>query len=154
MERCLSMRGRSAQVLIFIVVALLARTSSAEQAVVLVTSTDSAIVELTTLDIRKAYLGVAVSIDGKSINALRLRGDKRLNQIFLQSVLAMSEKSYERRLLSMALKFGRVRPTEASNVAELVESISTTPTSIGYMWKSDADLDARVKIIRVLWQGS
>lgn len=147
------MRRRSAQILVFIAIATMARPSSAEQAVVLVTSTDSPIVELTALDIRKVYFGITVSIDGKRINAFRLRGDQRLNQIFLQSVIAMSEKSYERRLLSMVLKYGRPRPTEASDVAELVESISTNSQSVGYMWKSDADADARVRIIKVLWQG-
>lgn len=154
MERCLSMRQFSAKLLVFIALALMGGASSAEQTVVLVTSKDSPIEALTALEIRKAYFGISVTIGGRSINAIRLRGDKRLNQIFLQSVIAMSDKSYERRLLSMALKYGRPRPREASNVAELVASISTNSPSIGYMWKSDADQDARVKIIRVLWQES
>ena len=146
MKRC------SVQLLTLIAMAMMAQTSWAETVVVLVTDKDSRIGELKTLDIRKAYLGIAVTIDGRIIRPLRLKNDERLNQIFLQSVIAMSRRSYERRLLSLALKYGNPRPTEVDNREELLKSIVEYSPSIGYMWKSDAESDARVKIIKVLWQ--
>jgi hypothetical protein len=131
---------------------MIAQISWAERAVVLVVDRDSPIEQLSTLDIRKAYLGIIIDVDGRNIRPLRSRDDEELNQIFLQAVIAMTSRTYERRLLSSALKYGRPRPREARNRNELIELIANSPISIAYMWKSDAESDSRVKIVRVLWQ--
>jgi len=146
------MRGRVSQSLILIALTFVAQSSWADAAVVLVTYKDSPIREISSLDIRKVYLGIAVTVDGNTIRALRRRDDERLNQIFLQSVVAMSKRSYERRLLSLALKFGTPRPEEVDDSDELLDSLVRIPSSIAYMWKSDAEADSRIRIIGVLWQ--
>ena len=152
MERCVSVKRRFARFPILITVALMAQTAWGEQAVVLVTGKDSPIDEISMLDIRKAYLGIGVTIDGKRVEALRRRDDERLNQIFLQSVIAMSLKSYETRLLSLAMKYGAPRPREVSSRDELLKSIAEKPLRIGYTWKNDVESDTRIKIIKVLWR--
>jgi hypothetical protein len=128
------------------------RVAWAEDEVVLVVAKDSPIAELSALDIRKTYLGVNVAVDGKSIKGYRLSNDQQLNQIFMQSVIAMSERSYERRLLSLTVKYGRPRPTEVDGPTELVDAIEDDLFGIGYMWKSDAEKAGQVRIVRVLWQ--
>ena len=152
MERRVSVRVRVAQFLIISALALTAATSRADDAVVLVTDKNSTIESISSLDIRKIYLGISVTNDGKVIRALRRRDDERLNQIFLQSVIAMSQRSYERRLLSLVLKFGTPRPVEVDDRDELLELLARHSSSIAYMWKSEAESDSSVKIIRVLWQ--
>jgi hypothetical protein len=152
MERCISVRVRALQSLIFVVLTCVSLTSRADVAVVLVTDKDSPIQLISSLDIRKAYLGILVTVDGNTVRALRRRDDERLNQIFLQSVIAMSERSYERRLLSLMLKFGTPRPDVVGDSDELLESLARFPSSIAYMWKRDAEKDPRVRIIGVLWQ--
>jgi hypothetical protein len=152
MERRISVRVRVLQSLIFVVLTCVSLTSWADVAVVLVTDKDSPIQRISSLDIRKAYLGIPVSVDGNTVRALRRRDDERLNQIFLQSVVAMSEKSYERRLLSLMLKFGTPRPDVVGDSDELLELLDRFPSSIVYMWKRDAEKDPRVRIIGVLWQ--
>jgi len=140
--------------LLCITLLTLSQESTAENAVVLVVGTDSPIEQMSTLDIRKVYLGIAVTVDGGNLRALHVQADDRLNQIFLQSVIAMSRKTYERRLLSSALQYGRPRPKEVADAKELVEAITDNHFSVGYMWKKDAESDSRVKIIKVLWQGT
>ena len=152
MECCISVRVRISQLLILTALTFVVQTSLADVAVVLVTHKDSPIQSISSLDIRKVYLGISVSINGNTIRALRRRDDERLNQIFLQSVIAMSERSYERRLVSLMLKFGTPRPAEVDDSDELLESLVTIPSSIAYMWKSEAEVDPRVRIIGVLWQ--
>jgi hypothetical protein len=152
MERCISVRVRVLQSLIFVILTCVSLTSWADVAVVLVTDKDSPIQRISSLDIRKAYLGIPVSVDGNTVRALRRRDDERLNQIFLQSVVAMSERSYERRLLSLMLKFGTPRPDVVGDSDELLDLLARFPSSIAYMWKSDAEKDPRVRIIGVLWQ--
>jgi hypothetical protein len=152
MERRVSVRVRVAQFLIISALVLTAAASRAADAVVLVTGKDSTIESISSLDIRKIYLGISVSHDGNVIRALRRRDDERLNQIFLQSVIAMSHRSYERRLLSLVLKFGTPRPVEVDDRDELLELLASHSSSIAYMWKSEAESNSSVKIIRVLWQ--
>ncbi len=146
------MRFRVAQLLIITALTLAAHASAEDAAVVLVTGKDSPIENISSLEMRKIYFGISVSVDGHTIRALRRRDDERLNQIFLQSVIAMSQRSYERRLLSLALRFGTPRPVEIKSRDELLRLLAENPSTIAYMWKSNAEADPRVKIIRVLWQ--
>ena len=152
MECGIPVRVRLLQLLTLTVLTFVAQTSRAEVAVVLVTHKDSPIQDISSLDVRKAYLAMSVTVDGNSVRAIRRRDDERLDQIFLQYVIAMSQRSYERRLLSLVLKFGTPRPKEVDDSDELFESLVSIPSSIAYMWKSDAEADSRVRIIGVLWQ--
>ena len=139
----------------FVVASALAIASmadAADRAVVLVTSMDCAMDTINALDIRKAYLGIGVSYEGKNIRAFRVGGDEQLNQIFFQSVVVMSEKTYERRLLQLLLKYGRPRPRELDNAADVAAAITENPCSIAYMWQIDAETSAGVKTIKKLWQ--
>jgi len=124
MERRISVRLRIAQLLISVALVLSAQVSWADSAVVLVTAKDSPIESISSLDVRKAYLGIVVTVDGNSVRALRRRDDEHLNQIFLQSVMAMTQRSYERRLLSLVLKFGTPRPLEVDSHEELLELLA------------------------------
>ncbi len=146
------MRFRVTQLLIIAALTLASHASAEDAAVVLVTGADSPIEDISSLDMRKIYFGISVSVEGRTIRALRRRDDERLNQIFLQSVIAMSQRSYERRLLSLVLKFGTPRPAEVKSRDELLRFLVGNPSTIAYMWKSNAEADPRVKIIRVLWQ--
>ncbi len=152
MECRISVRLRVQQLLFFVIIVMSGEAAMAESAVVLVTSRDSPITEMSSLDIRKAYMGISVIVNERSVHAVRRRDDDRLNKIFLQSVIAMSQRSYERRLLSLVLKFGTPRPAEARNREELAELLQRDLASITYMWKSDAEADPSVRIIGILWQ--
>jgi len=147
------MTNRSAFGLVLLMCCLLPLSVQAEQTMVLVTDAACPIQEIDTLDIRKAYLGVVVTRNGRIIRPLRLNNDALLKQVFLQSVVAMSEKSYERRLLSLALKYGTPRPVEYDSVGKLVRAVKERSCSIAYLWKKDADLHERIKVLRLLWQG-
>lgn len=146
------MSQRFALVTLVSVLALLQQAHAADRVVVLVTSSDCAMEAISTLDIRKAYLGFGVSYEEKSIRAFRLGNDTKLNQIFLQSVVAMSEKTYERRLLLQLVKYGRPRPREFGSVSELAAALKEGPCNIAYMWQSDLKERTGIKAIKVIWQ--
>ena len=154
MERSISVKTRIAKLLVFFAMAFTTHASAEDLAVVLVTGKDSPIESISSLDIRKVYFGISVTIGDNSVRALRRRDDEQLNQIFLQSVIAMSQRSYERRLLSLTLKFGTPRPVEVKDREELLTLLAENPSTIAYMWKSNAESDSRVKIIKALWQES
>lgn len=152
MEHCISVRTRGLQLSLLLAMALSMTAAWANDAVVLVTSSDSPITDISSLDTRKAYLGIFVTIAGNTVRPVRQRDDSRLNQVFLQSVIAMSQRSYERRLLSMMLKYGTPRPAEVRDREALIEMLERNPHAIGYMWASDAESDRRVRKVKVLWQ--
>ena len=124
---------------------------AAERQVVLVASSTSPLHNLDSLELRKIYLGFTVKRNGKIVKGLRYTEDKNLNSIFLQTVVAMSEKSYKNRLLSLTLRQGTPRPARFNNSKDLLYALSVNPYSVSYMWKDDADLFSEVKILRVLW---
>lgn len=132
--------------------ALWLNTAAAQQQVVLVASSASTLDDLDSIQLRKIYLGFEITHDGKAIKALRNNTDSQLNNIFLQTVVAMSEKAYTRRQLSLTLRQGIPRVAEFDNFDKLVGALKRNPYSVSYMWKMDAERRQDVKILRVLWE--
>jgi len=151
-EHGIPVRKIGVQLSLVLAMMLSVTASWASDALVLVTSSDSPITDISSLDIRKTYLGISVTIAGSTVRPVRQQDDSRLNLIFLQSVIAMSQRSYERRLLSMMLKYGTPRPTEVDDREALIEMLERNPHAIGYMWESDARSDSRVRKVKVLWK--
>ena len=146
------MSPKFTSLLVVSLLAILQPAHAADRVVVLATSTACEMETISALDIRKAYLGIGVSYNGKSIRAFRLNNDDQLNQVFFQSVVVMSEKTYERRLLLLLLKFGRPRPQEFESAADVAAAITQVPCGIVYMWQNDAEAQAELKAIKILWQ--
>ena len=96
--------------------------AAANREVVLVVSSTSPLHNLDSLEIRKIYLGFTVKRDGKIIKGLRNTKDENLNGIFLQTVVAMSEKSYTRRLLFLPLRKGIPLPAEYDKIEDLFKA--------------------------------
>jgi len=128
-------------------------TCLADRSVVLATGDSCGIADISMLDVRKAYLGVTVSIGGQRIRPYRITSDALLDQIFYQSVVAMSKKSYDRRLLSLALKFGTPRPAELDNLDDVAGALQRSECGIVYLWQTDAERLVGVRMIKLLWQG-
>ncbi len=150
-ECCFAMNSVRAILLCCLGLMLCMEVVAADREVVLVTASTSPLHNLDSLELRKIYLGFTVKRDGKIIKGLRNTEDENLNSIFLQTVVAMSEKSYRRRLLFLTLRQGVPRPVEYEEFEGLLKSLSTNPYSVTYMWKNDAIRSSNVKILRVLW---
>ena len=125
----------------------------AERTVVLVTNASCAIESMTMLEVRKAYFGLLIGDDKKPVVAFRLNEDDELTRIFYQTVVAMSETSYKRRLLSNLLKHGIPRPREFSDTEDLIVAVKDSNCGIAYLWGQDARLAEGIKELRLLWQG-
>lgn len=143
---------RQALLSLVVLTCLLADSVRAERSVVLVTREGCAMETISMLDIRKAYFGIAVSYQGHVVRAFRLNSDVDLSRVFFQTVVAMSEKSYERRLLSMLLKYGTPRPPEFEDVAALAAALRRSDCGIAYLWLDDVTSEKNLRSIRLLWQ--
>lgn len=134
-------------------VCMLGAEVRAERTVVLVTNASCAIESLTMLEIRKAYFGLTLSGEKDTVRAYRLTGDEALSQVFYQAVVAMSEKSYQQRLMSMLLKFGKPRPTEFGDVNDLFDALRRSDCGIAYIWGEGAIRADGIKVLRLIWEG-
>ncbi|MDH3756901.1 MAG: hypothetical protein OEV10_12765 [Gammaproteobacteria bacterium] len=140
--------------LVVCVACLITGAGTPGDTVVLVTGAACPLTDINALDLRKAYLGVVVKVQGQQIRPVLMRGDERLEQVFYQSVVAMSKKSYERRRLSLTLKYGTPRLAEFDDVVAVSEALRSMECGVTYLWKRDAKVLAGVKTVRLLWQGT
>ena len=152
MERRVAVIRHSA-IAVFTALLLLPIMATADRTVVLVTSESCPVEKLDALDVRKVYLGIAVSLDGNHIRPLRFTGDEQLNRIFFQSIVAMSRKSYEKRALSLALRFGTPRPAEISDLDTALGIVRRVECSIVYAWSDELVGRDDIKILQPLWRG-
>lgn len=123
----------------------------ASQAVVLVVRADSPVSDLSSVTVKKLFLGVPVLVDGKLLHPIRNMSDARLDDIFLQGIVAMTKEAYDREILKGVNRQGWIRPAEAASVARLTEALYADPLAVSYMWMRDVEHNPRVKVLRVLW---
>ena len=152
MECCVAVKSMRAIILFFLGALQCMEVVADDRSVVVVAAATSPLQNVDSLELRKIYLGFIVKRDGKIIKGLRNTEDENLNSIFLQTVAAMSERSYKRRLLFLPLRKGMPRPVEYDETESLLKALSSNPYSVTYMWKNDAVRSSNVKILRLLWQ--
>lgn len=131
---------------------LLSQSAKAANALVLISNADSAVSSLTSLEIRKLYLGFVVFDNhGNQIRAIINDTEPRLMDVFLQNVMAMSRTAYNHRLLTLTVQTGRPRPPLISNRQALRSALQNDLFVVTCMWQRDILHDSNIKIIKVLW---
>jgi len=150
-ERGNSVRKLAATaVLLALVVAVM--PAFGDEELVLIVSADSKILQLDSLEVRKLFLGLTVTHDGHRLRPVLNEANARINDIFLQNVVSMSDITYDRRLLRLALQQGRTQPTAFKDTSLLIQAVGADPNAVSYAWAKDVAHDSRVRIVRVLWQ--
>jgi hypothetical protein len=123
----------------------------ADEQLVLIVSTDSKIVQLDSLEVRKLFLGLTVSHDGNRLRPVLNETDPRVKEIFLQNIVSMSDITYDRSLLRLTLIQGQRQPTAYKDIGLLIKAVAADPSAVSYAWSKDVVHDPRIKILRVLW---
>lgn len=121
---------------------------------VLVSSAATPVALLTPAEARKLFLGRPLVKNGVRLEALRNTSDVLLQEVFLQKVVFLSERAYERQLLSTAFREGGERPVAYANPKQLLAALQTRPGALTYMWESTARHTPGIKIIGELWAGA
>jgi hypothetical protein len=150
MERCVLLIMRRA-LLAFMLWGVWAQTLGGSQSVVLVVGRDSSVVDLDPITVRKLFLGLPVLINGHPLHPVRNRSDQRLDPIFLQQIVAMSQSAYDRQILIGVNRQGWLRPVELTTRARVLETLNSDPNAVTFMWLSDVEHDPKIRIVRVLW---
>ena len=124
-----------------------------ERRLVLVTASTSNITPLSPTEVRKLFLGLAVTQNSLRLEPLHNASDSLLNEVFLQKIIFMSAQNYERQLMSQVFRLGGHRPIRYTNAEKLVTALQDTPGALSYMWLSSAQQIAGIKVVQELWQG-
>ena len=125
--------------------------ASTPQSVVLVVSAASGVADLDSVTVRKLFLGLPVLVNGRPLHPLRNRSDVRLDQIFLQEIVAMSQSAYDRQILIGVNRQGWQRPEEIDSETRLLEKVYGDPNAVTFMWQREVSRNPRVRALRVLW---
>src|ERR1700730_11552271 len=150
-------RGRSVKriavtwLFVALVSAMLTMPASADETLVLIVSADSKVDQLDSLEVRKVFLGMTVVHNGDRLRPLLNEAEPRLKDVFLQNVVSMTDMTYDRRILRLALQGGRSLPAVYADKAMLINTIAADPTAVSFAWARDVQHDKRIKILRVLW---
>jgi hypothetical protein len=136
-----------------VLVTLLTATSAvwAAEQLVLIVSADSKVEQLDSLEVRKLFLGLTVTHDGDRLRPVLDEADPRIKEIFLQNIVSMSDTTYDRSVLRLALIQGQIKPIAYKDMAQLIKAVESDPTAVSYAWAKDVAHDQRIKILRVLW---
>lgn len=128
-----------------------ATTAFADETVVLIVSADSKVAQLDSLEVRKLFLGMTVTHDGERLRPLVNESDPEMKDIFLQNIVSMTDMTYDRRLLRLALQSGRSLPDVYTDTAALLNAVAADPHAISFARAREVQHDRRIKILRVLW---
>jgi hypothetical protein len=63
----------------------------------------------------------------------------------------MTDMTYDRRLLRLALQGGRSLPPVFVDKVSLINAVAADPTAVSFAWAKDVQHDKRIKVLRVLW---
>jgi hypothetical protein len=138
--------------MIFLVLLLSASTAVfAAEELVLIVSARSDVHQLDSPLVRRLFLGLTVTKHGNHLRPVLNEADPEIKELFLQNIVSMSDSTYDRYVLRLALAQGRTQPTAFRNNAELINAVATDPTVVGYVWAKDVAHDPRVRILRIVW---
>ncbi|MDX1811207.1 MAG: hypothetical protein R3240_04620 [Gammaproteobacteria bacterium] len=143
-------------ILILFLILFTSYTASAladSRKLVLVTAKNNDIPALNAKELKKVYLGLIVKKQGNVLTPILNHTESLMDEVFLQNVIFMSSRNYERQLNSRTFRSGK-RIHAHSSLKEIIDSLQKNNNSITYLWESDAKKYSNIKIIQNLWAGS
>jgi len=127
---------------------------STQRSLLLVCRDNTTLESLTHAEVRKLFLGVPVTKTQMRLKPLVNASDQLVTEVFLQQVIFMSKREYERQLLSRVFRLGDQRPPVYEDTDLLVEALLDTPGSVSFMWSEQVERQKGLKTLSVLWTDS
>ncbi len=104
-------------------------------------------------ELRRLFLGFSIYKDGEVVSALRNKSSEEMDRVFMQHVMFMSRKSYERRLLSLKFKKGNRDIKSLDTTDEIFASLTQSQYSVSYVWRDELTGRDDYQVIQTLWKG-
>jgi hypothetical protein len=127
-----------------LLVALMAHAE--EQRIAIVAGAGSGIKSISAKEVRRAYLGATIVLEGVEIKPLRNLTDKLAGEVFLQKVMFMSAEAFEQQLLARAFRGGSNLKTY-DNLTDLLAALNNDNTAITFMLYETAIKTPGIRIV-------
>jgi len=124
-----------------------------EQHLVLIASADAGITPLSVVELRRLFLGLPVKRGGQFLVPVINRSSERSYQVFLQAVMAMSDRSYHRQLLRRFYRSGIQPPAEIRDFDDLLAGVKRRPGAVTYVIRERLPDDPGIRVVQELWWG-
>jgi len=102
-------------------------------------------------ELRRLFLGVPVYRDGEALQPLINKSNDLCYQVFLQSTLGMSQKRYERSLVSGVYRQGAKSPGVYTNFKKLLDDLNKKENAISFYYDHGQPIDASFNIVQEIW---
>lgn len=103
-----------------------------EQLVAIVVNAESGITTISAKQVRRAYLGASIVLNGIEIKPLLNETNQMASEVFMQRIMFMSAEAYERQLISRSFQ-GGVRPKVYEDLPELLSALHKDNAAITFM---------------------
>lgn len=125
-----------------------------ERELVLVTGKTSAEFSLNRKEVRLLFMGLPILKNEQRIIPLINASNSLTYEVFLQKIIHMSAKIYERRLTAKVFRLGSRKPIKYYNQKKIITELKTNKNTVSFMWKASLRNNTSVKIIGNLWSGN
>ena len=134
--------------LLIILITLSLSTIADDHTFVMVTSVETETTSLSSKELRRLYLGLTVTKNDNHIIPIRNHSDDTLHEVFLQKIMFMSSRTYERQLNLRTIKRGLKPPMKFESQQAIVETLINNKNSVAYMWEDQASRNPQLQIIK------
>lgn len=118
---------------------------------VLVTAADSPVSTLTPAQLRRLYLGTPMESRGVMLIPLRNISDAYLYEVFLQKVVTMSARHYDRHLLGQTFRGNNQRLPAYDDLPTLIDTLTNTPGTVSFMRAETLKDQPGLRVIQTIW---
>lgn len=126
--------------------------AAAGREVVLVVDAGSPVEHLDAIEVRTLFLQLPVHRSDRPLRPILNASDPQLKRVFLQHVVAMSQRAYDHRILGDVLQHGRSRPVELRTLDHVLAALYADQHAVSYVWAHQVANNPRIRVIRVLWR--
>ncbi|MBL4743442.1 MAG: hypothetical protein JKX87_02215 [Cycloclasticus sp.] len=126
---------------------------SGEDTLVAMVTSNLSLTDNKTLDIkaiRKLYLGFKSAAQQKPVEVVVNVSDEQLYQSFLQRVMYMSAKKFQRISVAKFFRHGGKLIQNIDNTNELAEKLSSNSNVVSFIWAKDLKRYKHLKVIKIL----
>ena len=105
---------------------------------------------LSKFELRKIFLGYKVNKDGQAISAVRNIIDKDAYQLFLSQLIRLSDRNYEKRLMSKTFKTGLANVPKEKSLEAVYAELQRGDAVLSFMWLDEAQAEPGVSVIQTI----
>lgn len=102
-------------------------------------------------EIRKIFLGYPVKKENSQVYGIINKTDDESYQVFLQKLIHMSVKNYERLLLSKTFRTGAPTVAVETTMSMLKSELLNDTSKVTVLWRTDLEVGDGLMSIQTLW---